>query len=67
MSLHSKNKNTQVPIEFKDSLKSSERKSNQKSSTRQFCLNCGNGLHQNGQSCEKCGNSEITLLWKNSN
>ena len=65
MSFPSNNKNIQVPIEFKDAHTSSWDKLNQKPSARQSCLNCGNGLHKNGQFCEKCGNSEFQLSWKN--
>ena len=64
MTIPLNNKNTQVPIEFKDRTASSVRQSNEESPERQFCLNCGNHLQTNGQFCEKCGNAEFKLLWE---
>ena len=67
MAIPLNNKNAQVPIEFYGSIASSKRKSDQESTEKQFCLNCGNHLQKNGQFCEKCGNAEFKLLWQKSN
>ena len=48
MAIPLNNKNAQVPIEFNGSTASSKRKSDQESTKKQFCLNCGNHLQKNG-------------------